>query len=162
MHDLTRLRIGQGIDIHPFAQGRDLIIGGVTIKHDRGLEGHSDADVLTHAIIDAILGATGQEDIGKQFPNTDPQWKNVNSITLLTKIWKPLCEQSWKIVNIDCTLLAESPKLSPYISEIKNTLAKALAIATNQIGVKATTSEKLGFVGREEGILASAVVLLCK
>lgn len=156
------IRIGQGIDVHPFCEGRPLILGGIEIPSPRGLTGHSDADALTHALMDALLGAAGKEDIGKFFPNTDPSLKNISSIELLRRTWKILSEEKWKVGNIDLTLLCEKPKIASYVIKMKENFSSVLGISTAQIGIKATTTEKLGFVGREEGILASAVVLLTR
>jgi len=155
-----KLRIGQGIDIHPFCKGRALVLGGVEIPHEYGLDGHSDADALLHAIIDALLGAAGQGDIGVHFPNTDPKWKGISSLELLKIAWDGLAKSGWKIVNIDSSLLLEKPKIVSYIPEMKKKIAETLQIDTSCIGIKATTSEKLGFVGRQEGVLAQAVALL--
>ncbi len=154
------LRIGQGIDIHPFVLGRPLKLGGVQIPHEAGLAGHSDADVLLHALIDALLGAAGLEDIGSLFPDTDATWKGADSALLLEKTWDHIAKQGWKVVNIDASILAEAPKLAPYREAMRGKISKILGIAPNCCGIKATTSEKLGFVGRKEGILASCVVLL--
>lgn len=155
-----KIRIGQGIDVHEFAVGRKLILGGVEIPSEKGLIGHSDADALLHAITDAILGAAGKGDIGHRFPNTDPQWRNANSLQLLQIVWDELKAQGWKVVNLDSTVLLETPKLSPHISQMKENIARVLGITVEDVGIKATTTEKLGFVGRKEGILAQSVVLL--
>lgn len=155
-----QLRIGHGIDIHPFKAGRKLVIGGVEIEHDLGLDGHSDADALTHALIDALLGAAGFEDIGVLFPNSDLNWKDASSLKLLNIAWAKVAASGWQFVNTDISVLLENPRLKPHISAIKANLAKELSCQSGQIGVKATTAEKLGFVGRGEGIFVSAVVLL--
>lgn len=153
-------RVGQGIDVHGFTNGRALILGGVEIPYGRGLDGHSDADVLLHAIMDALLGAAGLGDIGMQFPNTDPQYKNISSLKLLESVSSLLKKGSWKIGNIDCSVLAEEPKISPHISKMKELICPTLQIDSAQLAIKATTTEKLGFVGRKEGITAFAVCLL--
>lgn len=157
------LRIGQGIDIHQFdASCTPFILGGVEIPHDKGLQGHSDADALLHAITDAVLGAVGMGDIGAHFPDTDPQWKGADSAVLLTEVWKTVTSQGWELVNLDATVLTELPKLSPHISRMRERIAGLLTTEPGRISVKATTSEKMGFVGRGEGLLASCVVLLSK
>ena len=156
------LRIGQGFDVHRFAAGRRCVIGGVEIPHERGLLGHSDADVLTHALMDAILGAIGGRDIGTLFPDTDPAFKDADSIVLLEKAWRVAREDGWSLVNADISVLAEAPKLKPHIPAMLERLSRALGCSPSQLAVKATTTEKLGFVGREEGIVASAVVLLTR
>lgn len=153
-------RVGMGYDVHQLVSGRKLILGGVEIPFEKGLDGHSDADVLIHAIADALLGAMGETDIGHYFPNTDPQWKNCSSLVFLEKI-KELVDKRWAtILNIDASLIGERPKISPHLSLMKERISKALGIQINQIGIKATTNERLGFVGREEGIAAMAVALV--
>lgn len=153
-------RVGMGYDVHRLVTGRKLFLGGVEIPFEKGLEGHSDADVLIHAIADALLGAMGETDIGHYFPNTDPQWKNCSSLVFLEKI-RELAEKKWvNILNIDASLVGERPKISPHLSLMKERIAKALGIQVDQVGIKATTNEKLGFVGREEGIAAMAVALV--
>lgn len=154
------IRIGNGYDIHQLVEGRPLILGGVTIPHTLGLLGHSDADVLTHAIMDALLGALGMGDIGHYFPPSDPKWKGANSIMLLEQVLGIIQSQGWKIGNIDSTIVAEQPKLKPHLKSMRSVLAETLAIEIDRISIKATTNEKLGPVGREEGICAYAVVLL--
>jgi len=155
-----KLRVGQGIDVHRLVSGRPCIIGGVTIPHHLGLEGHSDADVLVHAVIDALLGAAGRGDIGTLFPPNDPKWKGADSIGLLKIVWQDLSTEGWIVENVDCAILAEAPKITPHIPAMKQAISGALGIGPDQIGIKATTSERLGFVGRQEGILAQAVALL--
>lgn len=158
---MSRIRVGQGFDIHPFAAGRRLVIGGVEIPFDRGLMGHSDADVLLHAICDALLGAAGLPDIGHYFPPTDASFKDANSMDLLVKVRSLIEKAGYEaVINIDATILAEQPKMLPHIATMKSRIAKALAVSEDCIGIKATTCEKLGFVGREEGIAASAVCLI--
>ena len=154
------LRIGNGYDMHRLVVGRPLILGGVAIEHELGLLGHSDADVLTHAIMDALLGALSLGDIGRYFPPNDPQWAGANSLRLLEQVHQMIISRDWMIMNIDSVVVAERPKLKPHIAKIRETLAEVLGIAPEQIGVKATTNEKLGPTGREEGISAYAVTLL--
>ena len=156
------LRIGQGFDVHRFADGRRCVLGGVEIPHARGLLGHSDADVLTHALMDAILGAIGARDIGTLFPDTDPAFKDADSIALLEKVWAIAHQDGWRLVNADISVLAEAPKVKPHILSMLERLSGALRCSTTQLAIKATTTEKLGFVGREEGIVATAVVLLTR
>lgn len=153
-------RIGQGFDVHAFAEGRRLVIGGVTIDHPRGLAGHSDADVLSHAIADALLGAAALGDIGRHFPDTDPKFKDADSLKLLAEVVAMLEARGWAIVNVDATLIAQEPRFAPYIPSICESLASALGLATDRVGVKATTTEHLGFTGRAEGIAALASVLV--
>lgn len=154
------LRIGQGIDVHQFAEGRRCVLGGVEIPHSRGLLGHSDADVLVHALMDAILGALGQRDIGTLFPDTDEAFKGADSCGLLGTVWEAARRDGWSLVNADITVLAEAPKIKPHVSAMQAKLAGILRVLPDRIAIKATTTERLGFVGREEGIVASAVVLL--
>ncbi|MCY8232368.1 2-C-methyl-D-erythritol 2,4-cyclodiphosphate synthase [Priestia endophytica] len=154
------IRIGQGFDVHKFAEDRPLIIGGVNVPHDKGLIGHSDADVLLHAISDAILGAVGEGDIGKHFPDTDEAFKNADSAKLLQHVWAIVEEKGYTLGNLDCTIIAQKPKMAPYIEEIRARIAELLKATKDQINVKATTTEKLGFTGREEGIASQAAVLL--
>ena len=156
------IRIGQGYDVHQLAEGRPFILGGIEIPHDRGLLGHSDADVLLHTITDAALGAIGGGDIGKHFPDTDPAFKDADSKKLLTHIWEYVKEQGYELGNVDCTVIAQKPKLAPYIEEMRASIAGLLEADISQVNVKATTSEHLGFTGREEGIAALAVILLVK
>lgn len=156
------MRIGHGYDVHALVAGRDLIIGGVKIPHSKGLQGHSDADVLIHAICDACLGAAGLGDIGKHFPDSDAQYKNIDSRKLLRKVKETIAERGWKVANIDSTIIAQAPRLAPYLSQMIAHIASDLSIPSDCINIKATTTEKLGFTGREEGIVAHAVVLLQK
>ena len=155
-----KIRIGNGYDIHRLVVNRELILGGVKIPHTLGLLGHSDADVLTHAIMDAMLGALSLGDIGHYFPPSDPQWKDADSLLLLEEVHQIISSQSWQISNIDSTIVAERPKLKPHIKTIRDRLSQTLQIDSNLVSVKATTNEKLGAVGAEEGICAYAVVLL--
>lgn len=155
-------RVGQGYDVHAFAEGRPLILGGIEIPHDRGLLGHSDADVLLHTITDAALGAIGEGDIGRHFPDTDPEWKDADSAKLLSYIWKIVEEKGYVLGNVDATIIAQRPKMAPYIEPMKSRIAELLNADVSQVNVKATTTEKLGFTGREEGIAALATILLIK
>ncbi|HWK21955.1 MAG TPA: 2-C-methyl-D-erythritol 2,4-cyclodiphosphate synthase [Ureibacillus sp.] len=155
-------RVGQGFDVHAFAEGRPLIIGGIGIPHDRGLLGHSDADVLLHTVTDAALGAIGEGDIGHHFPDTDPAFKDADSAKLLSYIWNIVEEKGYVLGNVDCTIMAQRPKMAPYIEPMRNRIAELLKADPSQVNVKATTTEKLGFTGREEGIAAMATILLIK
>jgi len=156
------IRIGNGYDIHRLTSDRPLILGGITIPHHLGLLGHSDADVLTHAIMDAMLGALCLGDIGHYFPPSDPKWKGADSLVLLEQIQKIISDQGWSINNIDSTIVAEQPKLKPHLKAMRDRLGAILNLRSDCISIKATTNEKLGPVGREEGICAYAVVLLSK
>lgn len=151
------VHVGIGYDVHALVEGRKLILGGVDIPHTKGLDGHSDADVLMHAICDAILGALGEVDIGHFFPNTDPRWRGAPSNLFLKEAARLVSFREGKIVNVDATLIAQQPRLFPHVSEMKINIAEALGLNIKQIGVKATTNEQLGFIGREEGIAAMAV-----
>ncbi len=150
-------RVGIGYDVHRLAEGRKLYLGGVEIPHPRGLEGHSDADVLMHAICDAILGALGQADIGHFFPNSDPRWRGARSKVFLQEAARQVAFHDGKIVNIDATIIAQEPKISPYVAAMKENIAIALGINVRRVAIKATTNESLGFIGRGEGIAAMAV-----
>ena len=154
------VRIGNGFDVHAFAAGRRLVIGGVTIPHERGLAGHSDADVLLHAIADAILGALALGDLGRHFPDTDPKWKDADSRRLLREVATIASVQRYVIGNVDATVMAQVPKLAPYVEAMRRNIAADLGCDPSQVSVKATTTERLGFTGREEGIAALANVLL--
>ena len=154
------LRIGHGYDVHAFAPDRKLILGGVEIPHTQGLLGHSDADVLAHALADAILGAVRGGDIGKLFPDDDPAYEGADSLKLLARVVEVAREAGFELVDADCTVAAQAPKLAPYREEMRVRLARACSVDTSQVGVKATTTERVGFVGREEGIAAWAVVLM--
>ncbi|MEE8174833.1 MAG: 2-C-methyl-D-erythritol 2,4-cyclodiphosphate synthase [Dehalococcoidia bacterium] len=156
------MRVGIGYDVHALAAGRKLIIGGAEIPWHRGLGGHSDADVLAHAIIDALLGAAALGDIGTHFPDTDAQYENISSLELLGRARELLREQGWHIGNIDATVLAQRPLFQPFIGQMRQNISRALAISESQVGIKATTGEGLGFAGREEGIAAWAVALVEK
>jgi 2-C-methyl-D-erythritol 2,4-cyclodiphosphate synthase len=155
-----QIRIGNGYDIHRLVPDRALILGGVKIEHELGLLGHSDADVLTHAVMDALLGALSLGDIGHYFPPTDPQWAGADSLQLLKQVHQLILDRQWQIANIDTVIVAERPKLKPHIAAMRDKLAAVLNLDPDQVGVKATTNEQLGPVGREEGICAYAVVLL--
>lgn len=154
------IRIGHGYDVHRFAEGRRLILGGVEIPYERGLDGHSDADVLVHAVMDALLGAMALPDIGQQFPDTDEQYRGADSIELLKKVGALIDETGWYISNIDCTLVAQAPKLSQYIPQMRANIAAALELDIRRVNVKATTEEHLGFTGQKLGMAAHAVTLL--
>jgi 2-C-methyl-D-erythritol 2,4-cyclodiphosphate synthase len=160
MTNPMRLRIGNGYDIHRLGKERPLILGGIEIPHEMGLLGHSDADVLTHAIMDAMLGALSLGDIGHYFPPSDPQWAGADSLELLRQVHQLIQDSGYTIGNIDSTIVAERPKLKPHIKPMRDRLASTLALTPDQIGIKATTNEKLGPVGREEGIAVYAVALL--
>ncbi|MDT0001940.1 2-C-methyl-D-erythritol 2,4-cyclodiphosphate synthase [Listeria cossartiae subsp. cayugensis] len=156
------IRIGQGYDVHKLAYDRELIIGGIKIPYEKGLLGHSDADVLLHAITDAIIGAIGVGDIGHFFPDTDMAFKDVDSAELLTEIWQKVEAEGFRLGNLDATIIAEKPKMAPHVELMKQRIAELLHANPTQVNVKATTTEKLGFTGREEGIASLAVVLLEK
>lgn len=156
------IRIGQGFDVHQLVEGRPLIIGGIEIPYERGLLGHSDADVLLHTIADACLGAIAAGDIGKHFPDTDPNFKDADSAVLLQHVWKLVKSEGYSLGNIDCTIIAQKPKMAPYIEQMRERIAELLESTISQVNVKATTTEKLGFTGREEGIASQATVLLVR
>jgi len=156
------MRVGIGYDAHRLTTDRSLILGGVEIPFDKGLEGWSDADVVVHAVMDALLGAAALGDIGNHFPPNDPSFKNISSITLLNRVGGLLKRQGWRIGNIDATIIAERPLLRPFITQMKQNISRALSINESEVGIKATTNEGLGFIGREEGIAAYAVALLEK
>lgn len=154
------IRIGQGYDVHRLVEGRKLILGGKEIKHEKGLLGHSDADVLTHAICDALLGAAALGDIGKRFPDSDDKYKDINSLLLLKEVGRLLDTMGCQINNIDATIIAEEPKIAPYIQEMRENIAEVLNLPIGAVNIKATTEEGLGFTGRKEGIAAIAVALI--
>ena len=154
------MRIGIGYDIHRLVKGRALMIGGVSIAYEKGLLGHSDADVLTHAICDALLGAAGLGDIGTHFPDSDPQYKDISSLVLLEKVREELVKNGWQVVNIDATILAESPRLREYIDIMRQQLSQTLKTNINQVSIKASTANGLGLIGRGEGIAAYAAALI--
>lgn len=154
------IRIGQGFDVHQLTEGRPLIIGGITIPYEKGLLGHSDADVLLHTIADAALGAIGEGDIGKHFPDTSEEFKDADSKVLLQDVWCMVKERGFKLGNVDCTIMAQMPKMAPHIEAMRNQIAELLEADPAQVNVKATTTEKLGFTGRGEGIASQAVILI--
>ncbi|HIL88767.1 MAG TPA: 2-C-methyl-D-erythritol 2,4-cyclodiphosphate synthase, partial [Deltaproteobacteria bacterium] len=155
-------RIGCGFDVHAFAAGRKLILGGVEVPHNCGLDGHSDADVLTHAVMDALLGALALGDLGQHFPDTDPRYQGADSLALLREVEALIRNQGYACGNLDCTVIAQRPKLVQYILQMRKNLAEALQVSLERVSVKATTTERLGFTGREEGIAAQAAVLLVR
>lgn len=154
------MHIGHGFDVHAFAEGRRCILGGVDVPSGRGLMGHSDADVLTHALMDAILGALKEGDIGQLFPDDDPAYEGADSLVLLRRVMEVVRRRGAKLLDCDCTVAAQAPKLAPYREQMRENLARAMGVDVSSVGVKATTTERLGFVGREEGIAAWAIVLL--
>ena len=158
----ANLRIGQGYDVHAFAEGRRLVLGGVDVPHVRGLMGHSDADVLAHAVADALLGGSRGGDIGKLFPDDDPAYQDADSLKLLAAVAEKVRGAGFAILDVDSVVAAQAPKLSPYRDQMRGNLARAMGIPVENVGVKATTTERLGFEGREEGISATAVCLLCR
>jgi len=155
-----KMKIGSGMDVHQLVKGRDLIIGGVKIDHEKGLKGHSDADVLIHSVCDAILGAAGLGDIGEHFPDTDSRYKGISSCLLLEKCGDMLMEKGYEIVNMDCILFAQEPKLGPYKRQMAKNIAKVLDLDPDLVNIKATTTEGLGFVGKGEGIAAQTILLI--
>lgn len=159
---MTNLRIGQGYDVHRLTEGRDLILGGETIPYEKGLLGHSDADVLLHAVMDALLGAAALGDIGHLFPDSSEEFRGISSLTLLRRVGRVLASEGYRVVNIDATLLAQAPKIAPYRDKMRANIAKALQISLNQVSVKATTEEGLGFTGEGLGMAAHAIALLEK
>lgn len=159
---MTNLRIGQGYDVHRLTEGRDLILGGETIPYEKGLLGHSDADVLLHAVMDALLGAAALGDIGHLFPDSSEEFRGISSLTLLRRVGRILASEGYRVVNIDATLLAQAPKIAPYRDKMRANIAKALQISLNQVSVKATTEEGLGFTGEGLGMAAHAIALLEK
>jgi 2-C-methyl-D-erythritol 2,4-cyclodiphosphate synthase len=156
----TRYRVGNGFDFHPLEAGRQLVLGGVEIKHDQGLRGHSDADVVAHALANAILGALGAGDLGRHFPDDDPQYKNASSIALLTSVWKLASDGGWRLGNVDLTIFAQAPKLKPYLDAMRERLAAAVGADQSRVNVKASSPEGLGALGRGEGMAAAAIVML--
>lgn len=160
MGDLSRLRVGSGFDVHRLVSGRRCVIGGVEIPSPVGLLAHSDGDVLVHALMDAMLGVAGKPDIGHRFPPSDPAFKDANSISLLRSVWAEFSKEGWAILNLDCTILAETPKLAPFREKMQAALGDALELQRSRIGIKATTAEKLGALGRAEGVAAQVVVLM--
>lgn len=157
-----KIRVGQGFDVHQLERGTELWLGGIKIEAEKGATGHSDADVLLHAVCDALLGAAGLRDIGFHFKNTDPQWKGADSKIFLTEVVRMLNEKDWSIGNVDCTIVLENPKINPHIDKMREVMAPIMKISVDDISVKATTNETMGYVGREEGICAYAVALIQK
>lgn len=157
---MTKLRVGHGYDVHRLVEGRALILGGVTVPFDRGLLGHSDADVLTHAVMDALLGAAALGDIGKLFPDSDAAYAGADSIALLERVTALLREHGWQVGNVDATMVAQAPRLAPYVPEMRRRLAEAMGLDVDCVSVKATTEERLGFTGSGEGMAAHAVALI--
>ena len=156
------MRIGNGFDVHAFAPGRRLVIGGVDIPYERGLDGHSDADVLLHAICDALLGAAALGDIGRHFPDSDPRWKGADSRSLLRHVFSLLVERGWRVGNVDATIIAQAPRMAPHVASMAANIAADLDIEADAVNVKATTTERLGFTGRGEGIAAQAVATIVR
>ena len=154
------MRIGQGFDVHALAAGRKLVVGGVEIAHDKGLAGHSDADVLLHAICDALLGAAGMGDIGRHFPDTDPKYKGIDSRELLREVSRKLAGARYRVLNVDTTIIAQAPRMAPHIARMRENIAADLGVPVDVVNVKATTTEELGFTGRGEGIAAQAICLI--
>ena len=157
---MAEFRIGQGLDVHAFGDGDHVMLGGVRIDHDRGLQAHSDGDVVLHALCDALLGALALGDLGQWFPDSSEQWRGADSMELLGRIWREVSERGWGVANLDITVVCQKPKLAPHVPAMRERIAAALALETDAVSVKATTSERLGFTGRQEGIAAQAVVLL--
>ena len=157
---MTRLRVGTGFDVHALVEGRPLLLGGVAIPHSHGLQGHSDADVLLHAVANALLGALALGDLGQWFPPDDPRYAGADSAQLLAQVVAQVRQRGWRAANLDCTVIAERPRLAPHVPAMRERLAGLLGVATERVSVKATTTEGLGFTGRAEGIAAQAVVLL--
>lgn len=155
-----KIRVGHGYDVHRLTEGRPLILGGVTVPYDKGLLGHSDADVLVHAVMDALLGAAALGDIGQHFPDNDPAYSGADSVVLLKRVCQLLCDKGFAVSNIDVTVIAQQPKLRPYIETMRECLSEAMRLDKNDISIKATTEEKLGFTGRQEGIAAHCVALI--
>ena len=157
-----KIRVGFGFDVHPLEEGRDFFLGGIKLQASKGAVGHSDADVLIHAICDALLGAANLRDIGTHFSNTDPQWAGKDSKFFLKEVTRMISSKGWKVENVDCTICLEHPKINPHISEMKKVMAPLMNVSEDDISIKATTNEKLGYVGREEGVNAYAVALISK
>ena len=159
---MPEMRVGTGYDVHRLVAGRRLVLGGVEIPYDRGLEGHSDADALLHAIMDALLGAAGLDDIGHHFPTDDERFRHASSLKLLAEVRRMLAAEGWRPINVDSTVIAEQPKLAPFLSKMKKAVGETVGIVETAVGIKVTTNEKLGFLGRGEGIAAMAVALLAR
>ena len=158
--DSLEIRSGIGFDSHPLTEGSKLVLGGVEIPHDRGLSGHSDGDVLVHAVMDALLGAANLGDKGIHFPSSDPQYKDISSLVLLERVGALVAEAGWRLSNVDATILAQNPRLSPFNAEMRENVAQSLSVSASRVSVKVTTTDYLGFIGREEGIAACAVATL--
>ncbi len=156
----SKMRVGMGFDAHAFRVGRKLVLGGVEIPYARGLEGHSDADVLVHAVMDALLGAVGERDIGHHFPDDDPRFEGISSMALLERVKRLVTERGYQVLNLDCVVVAQEPRLSPYVEEMRENLAEVLGLDQEDVALKPTTTEGMGFTGRGEGIAALAVVLV--
>lgn len=154
------MRVGQGYDIHPLREGRPLILGGITIPHTQGLDGHSDADALSHAVCDALLGALGEGDLGTRYPSNNPEYKNLSSLVMLHSVAQTLAEKEFRLVNLDTVILAQAPKLAPYIKAMQESLARVLQVAPSQVNVKVKSGEGIGMIGREEGIATLAICLI--
>ncbi|MEJ2230461.1 MAG: 2-C-methyl-D-erythritol 2,4-cyclodiphosphate synthase [Nitrospirales bacterium] len=154
------MRVGQGYDIHPLREGRPLILGGITIPHTQGLDGHSDADALSHAVCDALLGALGEGDLGTRYPSNNPEYKNLSSLVMLHSVAQTLAEKEFRLVNLDAVILAQAPKLAPYIKAMQESLARVLQVAPSQVNVKVKSGEGIGMIGREEGIATLAICLI--
>jgi 2-C-methyl-D-erythritol 2,4-cyclodiphosphate synthase len=157
---MSNMRIGQGYDIHPLRQGRSLILGGVTIPHSHGLDGHSDADALTHAVCDALLGAMGEGDLGTRYPSSNPAFKDLSSLLMLEDVMKALTEKKWSLVNLDTVICAQAPKLAPYMKPMQESLACVLQVNVGQVNVKVKSGEGIGMIGRAEGIAVMAICLI--
>jgi len=157
---LSNMRIGQGYDIHPLREGRPFILGGVTIPHSHGLDGHSDADALTHAVCDALLGAMGEGDLGTRYPSSNPVFKDLSSLLMLEDVMQTLTEKKWRLVNLDTVICAQAPKLSPYMKAMQESLARVLQVDAGQVNVKVKSGEGIGMIGRAEGIVVMAVCLI--
>jgi 2-C-methyl-D-erythritol 2,4-cyclodiphosphate synthase len=154
------MRVGQGYDIHPLREGRPLILGGITIPHTQGLDGHSDADALSHAVCDALLGALGEGDLGTRYPSNNPEYKNLSSLVMLHSVAQTLAEKEFRLVNLDTVILAQAPKLAPYIKAMQESLARVLQVAPSQVNVKVKSGEGIGMIGRAEGIATLAICLI--
>jgi len=157
---MSNMRIGQGYDIHPLRQGRSLILGGVTIPHSHGLDGHSDADALTHAVCDALLGAMGEGDLGTRYPSSNPAFKDLSSLLMLEDVMKALTEKKWSLVNLDTVICAQAPKLAPYMKPMQESLARVLQVDVGQVNIKVKSGEGIGMIGRAEGIAVMAICLI--
>jgi len=160
MHVLSNIRVGQGYDIHPLCEGRTLVLGGITIPHSHGLDGHSDADALTHAVCDALLGAMGEGDLGTRFPSSNPSYKNISSLVMLKNVVHTLAEKQWALVNLDTVVCAQAPKLAPYMKPMQESLARVLLVDSQRVNIKVKSGEGIGMIGRAEGIAVLATCLI--